>query len=176
MAKRKSGKAAPPQLPPMLHSLLTALQGAPYTGAIAPQVLRSGLASIRSHHGWKKPVVAVPATADVWSGCWPKPENSGCQKKARIVATYYNVLGAGDKPIGEAAVTAILNLAASQRCADELQCPRTCPAWFTKQKKLFEYSFFAGVGGKGAAESGILTIPTPERNCRCEEEDTDVES
>jgi hypothetical protein len=110
----------------------------------------------------------MPITASVWSAC-RDTQGSGCDKKAQIVATYFNSLGPGDKPIGEAAVTALLNLAASQRCADELNCPSNCPASFTEQKKLFEYHFFAGVGGKNAYESGILTIPKSEWNCRCQE-------
>lgn len=176
MPKRKSKKAArAPRLQRTVRTLLTALQGAPFTGAIArPQILLSRLGSIRSFSKSKsKSGLTVPLTADIWSVCVEK-ENSGCQKKARIVATYYNSLGPGDLPIGEAAVTALLNLAASQRCTDELECPSNCPASFTKQKKLFEYHFWAGgVGGKGAYEAGILTIPNSERNCQCEYSDVE---
>jgi hypothetical protein len=67
-----------------------------------------------------------------------------------------------DPKIGEADVTGLLNLAASQRCADELKCPSNCPASFTERKKLFEYHFFAGADGKNAYESGMLTIPKSE--------------
>jgi hypothetical protein len=174
MPKRKSKKTArAPRLQRTVRTLLTALQGAPFTGAIAqPQILLSRLSSIRSFSKSKSGLV-VPLTANIWSACIEK-ENSGCQKKARIVATYFNSLGPGDRPIGEAAVTALLNMAASQRCADELQCPSNCPASFTKQKKLFDYHFWAGgVGGKGAYEEGILTIPKSERNCQCEYSDVE---
>jgi hypothetical protein len=171
MPKPKHKKpASPPRISGTLRSLLTALQGAPFTGVITqPQILLSSLTSIRGFLGAKpKAGLAMPITATIWS-CCREIQGIDCEKKAQIVATYFNSLAPGDKPIGEADVTALLNLAASQRCADELKCPSKCPASFTEQKKLFEYHFFAGVGGKNAYESGILTIPKSEWNCRCQE-------
>jgi hypothetical protein len=50
-----------------------------------------------------------------------------------------------------------------------IKCPSNCPASFTEQKKLFEYHFFAGAAGKNAYESGMLTIPKSEWNCRRQE-------
>lgn len=171
MPKLKHKKPAlAPRIPRTLRSLLTALQGASFTGAITqPRILLSSLTSIRGLRvGTPMAGLAMPITATVWSVC-REIQGSGCEKEAQIVANYFNSLGPLDNPIGEADVTALLNLAASQRCADELQCPSNCPASFTEQKKLFDYHFFAGAGGKDAYESGILTIPKSEWNCRCRE-------
>jgi len=167
--KRKKPAAAP-RIPRALRSLLTALQGAPFKGTIArPQTLLTSLMSIRSMQDLKpQGGLAVPITADIHTTCG-EIQGKDCAKEVRITAGYLNWLGPLDNPLGEAAVTALLNLAASQRCVDELQCPGNSPASFKQQKKLFDYHFFAGVGGKNSYESGILTIPESEFNCRCQE-------
>jgi len=86
----------------------------------------------------------MPLNAMVWTFC-PAVENDGCKKTARIVGTCFCELGAGEKPISEAAVTALLNLAAAQRCTSELDCPSKCPASYTEKKKLGGYYQFKNI-------------------------------
>jgi len=166
--------ARAPRIPRALRVLLTALQGAPFTGAVTrPQQLLASLTSIR---GFGKPKAKtglfMPLNATIWT-CCREIEGEACDKRAQIVGAYNNDLAPGEQPIGEANVTALLNLAAAQRCADELDCPKDCPASFTKQKKLVDYRYFAGGANGGAYESGILTIQKSEWNCHCRGDVTD---
>jgi len=180
MPKRKSKKASPPPgLERAVRSLLSALQGAPFTGAIAqPQAMLSSLSAMRAARYSKSERVVrvkfkrvtVPATAKV-NTTVRAVENEGCEKQADIVALYQNFLNPGDQPIGEDAVTTILNNAAAQRCADELQCPKGCPASFTRQKKLYEYMYATSTGDPRTFEYGVLTYDQREWNCRCAKSD-----
>jgi len=170
MPKRKPRKAAP-ALTRTLRTLLTALQGAPFTGAIAqPQRLLSSLAGIRSYHPKAK---FVPVTAKIDTTV-RLVEDEGCDKRADIVAMYMNFLNPGDLPIGEATVTDLPNDAAAQRCANELQCPSNCPASFTPQRKLYEYDVVYGLLGGRDYEVGILTYPKTVWNCRCGKSDVEL--
>lgn len=95
-------------------------------------------------------------------------EGSGCERRAEIAGWYEMSLGPGQACLGEAAVKALLDAAATKVCCETLECPKDCPCNYTPQKKLGKYECNPGV-----SERGYLLQGTNVWNCNCVPKDID---